>query len=176
MLRVYTRHYPPCSRTDIGYRRCHCPKWINGLLPTGKFVRISANTRSWEGAERKARLMEINADPLHKTSAEDNVRITIEEAVRDFLADEEARQLAKTTTCQSRTLLEQQLLPWAKTQSAVVNLHSIESGFYFLQDLFWRVIAVLRALRDVKPMEGGMRLLLTLDRECDPFQVAPPLV
>ncbi len=26
MLSVYTRHYPPCARTDIHYRRCHCPK------------------------------------------------------------------------------------------------------------------------------------------------------
>jgi hypothetical protein len=97
VLRVYTRHYPPSPRTDSGYRRCHCPKWINGTLPTGKFVRLSANTRSWEGAERKARLLEINADPLRQTPPDDNVRITVEEAVRDFLADEEARQLAKTT-------------------------------------------------------------------------------
>jgi hypothetical protein len=44
--------------------------------------------------------MEINADPLRQTPPDDNLRITIEEAVRDFLADEKARQLAKTTTCQ----------------------------------------------------------------------------
>jgi hypothetical protein len=35
--------------------------------------------------------MEINADPLRQTPSDDNVRITVEEAVRDFLADEEAR-------------------------------------------------------------------------------------
>jgi len=58
--------------------------------------------------------MEIKADPLRQTPSDDNVRITVEEAVRDFLADEEARQLAKTTTCQSRTLLQQPLLPWAR--------------------------------------------------------------
>jgi len=63
--------------------------------------------------------MEINADPLRQTPSDDNVRITVEEAVRDFLADEEARQLAKTTMCQSRTLLQQQLLPWAKSQPIV---------------------------------------------------------
>jgi site-specific recombinase XerD len=67
--------------------------------------------------ERKARLMEINADPFRQTPPDDKIRITIEEAVRDFLADEQARQLAKTTTCQSRTLLGKQLLPWAKSQS-----------------------------------------------------------
>jgi len=44
---------------------------------------------------------------------------TVEEAVQAFLQDEEARQLAKTTTCQSKTLFEQQLLAWAKSQSLV---------------------------------------------------------
>jgi integrase/recombinase XerD len=63
VLRVYTRHYPPCKQTDSGYRRCRCPKWINGMLPTGEFLRVSAKTRSWEIAERKARLREANADP-----------------------------------------------------------------------------------------------------------------
>lgn len=117
MLRVYTRHYRPCTKTDSSYRRCHCPKWINGTLPTGEFVRVAAKTRSWENAERKARLMEINADPLRQSPPDVSLRITIEEAVRDFLKDEEARKLAKTTTCQSKTLFEQQLLPWAKAQA-----------------------------------------------------------
>ena len=116
MLRVYTRHYPPCRQTD-SYRRCRCPKWINGLLPTGEFVRVSAKTRSWETAGRKARLMEANADPLRQSPPEAGLRITIKDAVKAFLQDEEARQLAKTTTGQSKTLLEQQLLTWAKSQS-----------------------------------------------------------
>ena len=37
--------------------------------------------------------------------------------MKAFLQDEEARQLAKTTTCQSKTLFEQQLLTWAKSES-----------------------------------------------------------
>jgi integrase len=89
------------------------------MPPTGKFVRTSAKTRSWENAERKARLMEANADPLRQSPPDDGVRITIEEAVRAFLQDEEARQLAKTTICQSKTLLEQKLLAWAKSESLV---------------------------------------------------------
>ncbi len=32
---------------------------INGMLPTGAFVRTSAKTRSWENAERRARLMRL---------------------------------------------------------------------------------------------------------------------
>jgi hypothetical protein len=117
MLSVYTRHYPPCRQTDANYRRCRCPKWINGTLATGKFIRESAQTRSWETAERKARLMEIDADPMRKAPPEPNWRITIEQAVGDFLRDEEARKLQKTSTCQSKTLLEKQLLTWAREQS-----------------------------------------------------------
>ena len=41
MLSVYTRHYPPCKQTNIHYRRCHCPKWIRGLLENGGFIRRS---------------------------------------------------------------------------------------------------------------------------------------
>jgi integrase/recombinase XerD len=117
MLSVYTRHYPPCTQTDSNHRRCRCPKWINGTLPTGKFVRVSAKTRSWENAERKARTMDINADPLRQALPDVSLRVTVEEAVRDFLRDEEARQLAKTTTCQSRTLFQKQLMEWAKGES-----------------------------------------------------------
>ena len=117
MLSVYTRHYPPCTQADSNHRRCHCPKWINGTLPTGQFVRVSAKTRSWENAERKARIMEVNADPLRPVLPDVSLRITIEEAVRDFLSDEQARQLAKTTTCQSKTLFQKQLLEWARGES-----------------------------------------------------------
>ncbi len=117
MLSVYARHYPPCRQTDLNYRRCRCPKWINGTLPTGQFVRESARTRSWERAERKARLMEIDADPLKKATLEPNYRIPIEQAVRDFLRDEQGRKLRNTSTCQTKTLLEKQLLEWAAVQS-----------------------------------------------------------
>ncbi len=117
MLSVYTRHYPPCTRTDSNHRRCRCPKWINGNLPTGKFVRVSAQTRSWENAERKARIIEADADPLRKVEIDPGLRITIEEAVKAFLRDEEARQLAKTSTCQSKTLLERQFLEWSRIEA-----------------------------------------------------------
>ena len=36
MLSVYSRHYPPCPSSDLNYKRCRCPKWINGLLEKSK--------------------------------------------------------------------------------------------------------------------------------------------
>lgn len=124
MLRVYTRHYPPCKQTDSGYRRCHCPKWINGTLTTGEFVRVSATTRSWETAERRARQMETNADPLRQSPPDVSLRVTIEEAVRGFLQDEEARKLAKTTTCQSKTLSSGNSCPGPKPSRSLFSTNS----------------------------------------------------
>ena len=49
MFSVYTRHYPPCPRTDIHYRRCRCLKWIRGVFENGDRVRLSARTRSVGG-------------------------------------------------------------------------------------------------------------------------------
>ena len=59
MLSVYSRHYPPCSSNDINYKRCRCPKWINGIIGhDGPFIRRSAKTRSWEKAEDFKRRLE----------------------------------------------------------------------------------------------------------------------
>ena len=42
-------------------------------------------------------MMEVNSDPLRQALPDISLRITIEKAVWDFLRDEDARQLAKTT-------------------------------------------------------------------------------
>lgn len=80
MLTVYTRHYPPCPQTDQNYRCCHCPKWIMGTIEsTGAFVRVSAGTRAWERAEKKARLMDTDAaDPTP-------ARVTVAAALEAFI-------------------------------------------------------------------------------------------
>ena len=111
MLFVYSRHAPECAHKDeIKYRRCRCPKWIDGYVD-GKRTRQSANTRSWEQAEHKARLMEEASDP---TKLSQPVVTTIAKAVEAFMADEQGRNLSKETTKQTKTLFEKQLLPWAK--------------------------------------------------------------
>src|SRR5450631_2997984 len=63
MLSVYTRHHPDCAKKDdSNYRRCRCPKWLDGTLPgrSGRF-RVSAKTKSWEQAELLARKYERSA-------------------------------------------------------------------------------------------------------------------
>ena len=111
---VYTRHTADCAhREDRFWRRCRCPKWIRGLV-NGKAIRKSAETRSWERAESRVRSMEQdgaarNPEPVRE--------VTIEEAVAAFLEDERSRHLSKTTTGQSKTLLEKQLIRWAREQN-----------------------------------------------------------
>lgn len=77
-------------------------------------VRESAKTRSWERAEAKLRQME---EAAHYSNRKADRKVTIKEAVEAFLEDEHSRHLCKTTTGQSKTLLEQQLMPWAEQQS-----------------------------------------------------------
>lgn len=115
MLSVYTRHHPDCAKKDdSNYRRCRCPKWLDGTLPgrTGRF-RVSAKTKSWEQAELLARKYEQSA-----LGGEDDVKAikltTVREAVGVFLGDAEARGLATATRQKLRSFFEVQLLGFAE--------------------------------------------------------------
>lgn len=111
MLSVYTRHAQECDhRDDINWRRCRCPKWIQGIGNNGRPLRVTAKTRSWEQAETRAREMESAPDP---SKPQIKAAITIVEAVSSFRADEDGRCLEKTTVAQSRSLFEHQLFHWA---------------------------------------------------------------
>ena len=108
MLSVYTRHYPPCAQTDLNYRRCHCPKWIMGKMETtGVFVRVSARTRAWERAEKKARLMDANAaDPSP-------VRVTAEAALDAFIARKQGQRLSHSWLYKF-SLMQRELVNFAR--------------------------------------------------------------
>ncbi len=108
MLSVYVRHYPPCTQTSIHYRRCHCPKWIQGTLDGKAFIRTSAKTRSWEAAEKKVRKLENKDEAVQQ--------ITVLDAVTAFIDDERARNLAHASIYKSKSFFERQLLPWCKSR------------------------------------------------------------
>ncbi len=109
MLSVYSRHYPPCDHTDIHHRRCRCPKWIQGLLD-GKFIRVSAGTRSWEKAELKVREMEQVPGP----DVALNEPVSTQKAIAEYLADEEARKVGPESLRKSEALLDRGFGPWCK--------------------------------------------------------------
>lgn len=104
MLSVYTRHSRLCKHKDIHYRQCRCSKWIRGVLENPGAIRMSARTRSWEKAERRAREIEQNTEG----------RITIIRAVDAYLNDEQGRRLKPATLRQKKAFFERQLLPWCK--------------------------------------------------------------
>lgn len=128
MLSTYVRHYPPCTQADLNYKRCRCPKWVNGTVSRaitvfGKkigpgFVRFSAQTRSWEKAEKFVRTLEVAADysldlGSRMARREEPERTKLSEAIKAFREDENSRNLSKETTKQSKTLLEVQMAGWA---------------------------------------------------------------
>lgn len=161
-LFVYTRHSAKCPRRkDRFWWRCHCQKWIQGVL-NGKWIRVAAWTANWDRAETKAREMEQplppTQPPMQSAIAEvENAprRVTIEEAIEAFLDDEEGRQLRKGTTGQSKTLLRKQLMPWARQQ----NLR-------YLDELTVSVLTRFRAYRskDFANSEFQSALLLLVRR------------
>jgi integrase/recombinase XerD len=114
MLNIYTRHTAHCQHaTDMRWRRCRCPKWIRGVLPNGVAIRQSAKTRSWEHAERQARRMEADIDPMASGKPR---RVTVREAVEMFLSDEAARGLKPVSRKKSKTLFERQFRPWCEAR------------------------------------------------------------
>lgn len=69
-VRVYTRHVPDCPRVDDPqWRRCKCRKYLY-IYKGGKDRAISAKTRSWEAAEKKAREIMDAWDPLRRLQRE----------------------------------------------------------------------------------------------------------
>jgi hypothetical protein len=127
-LSIYTRYSAHCpKRDDINWRRCRCPKWINGVLD-GKFIRKTAKTRSWEKAEELKRTWEVADSPK---SAEP---ITIEAAVEAYLKDAKARELREATLYKLEGIFRKQFLGWAK-----------DKGLRFLKEIDLPLLRDFRA-------------------------------
>lgn len=121
MLTIYTRHAGDCDhRDDMNWRRCRCPKWIRGVLPNGRNLRTAAKTRSWEQAEKYARKLEAENDPLQAEEDRSPVRSTIRDAVELFLDDQAARGLESSSQKKYRTVLQNQLLVWMEKHKIVM--------------------------------------------------------
>ena len=128
MLSVYTRHSNDCpKRDDLNWKRCRCPKWINGMLNAG-FIRKSAKTRSWEKADDLKRQWE------EAESAKKAEPVSIDAAVEAYLADAAARELREATLSKLETIFRKQFLFWTK-----------EQGLRFLKEIDLPVLRDFRA-------------------------------
>jgi hypothetical protein len=129
MLSVYSRHYPPCPSEDINYKRCRCPKWINGILGSdGPFIRRSAKTRSWERAEDFKRKLEEEYEAkqqgLEKGSRPKPALVTVKDAVSRFLNSKRNENLADSTLDKLTTIFEKQFLAWPRPTDSYTSLRS----------------------------------------------------
>jgi integrase len=128
MLSVYARHANDCpKKDDLNWKRCRCPKWINGTLKS-QFIRKTAKTRSWEKAEELKRQWEEAESPKKAEPT------SIEAAVEAYLADAKARELREATLSKLETVFRKQFLPWAK-----------DKGIRFLKEIDLPLIRDFRA-------------------------------
>jgi integrase/recombinase XerD len=132
MLSVYSRHYPPCTSDDLNYKRCRCPKWINGVLGAdGPFIRRSAKTRSWEKAEEFKRELEAEYEVKQNGDRESVAvtpeKISVKDAVTRFLNSKRNENLAESTIEKLKTIFEKQFLSWA-TASRLNHLEDIRTA------------------------------------------------
>lgn len=129
-VKVIVRHSANCKDKNRGseWRKCRCPKALlvyEGLGP-GKNRRVSAKTRSWEQAEKRAQELRDSWDPekveLKRLRAEKEQRqARLEEAVALFLADQIIRHGDNATVRNYRSLLGH-INPEAKTVTRAGHL------------------------------------------------------
>jgi hypothetical protein len=104
IVSVYVRHTPDCpARKDRHSRRCRCPKWLY-FTYLGKKSRQSARTRSWEQAERNARVLEREYEARerdafegHQPKSKEPTAMTVEDAVDRHLDDKRQQNCAEET-------------------------------------------------------------------------------
>src|ERR1700692_1664211 len=129
MLSVYSRHYPPCPSDDINYKRCRCPKWINGILGSdGPFIRRSAKTRSWEKSKDCKRRLEEEYEAklqgLDEASRPKLALVTVKEAVSRFLNSKRNENLADSTLDKLTTIFESSFSRGPRPTDSYTSLRS----------------------------------------------------
>lgn len=104
MFTLYRRHESSCPHRPKGHRytRCNCPIWMDGYDDHGKRQRRSLKTRDWRHAadilDRLEHHAPLPADPVDKGKR-------LADAVAEYLADCEARNLAASTLKSYRIFL-----------------------------------------------------------------------
>jgi len=107
---VIVRHSSDCKDKKKGtqWRRCKCPKSLF-IYEGGRDKRVSAKTRSWEEAEKRAKEISDSWDPEKQElkqlrAAKEQKQVRIEEAVAMYCADMLGRKIAPGTVAMARSL------------------------------------------------------------------------
>ncbi len=121
-VKVYTRHTSDCPKEDDPqWRRCKCRKYLY-IYKDGKDRAISAKTRSWEAAEKKAREIMDEWDPVRRLQRElekkEKQARTISETTLEYALDRWVDSKAKKneeTHSKYRTV-SKKIKAWARTR------------------------------------------------------------
>ena len=109
---VFVRHSPECRHKAKKFHRgCKCSKWI--YVPRTR-RRVSAQTRSWERAEAKAKALTASDEPAIKPD-----RQTVQAAVAAYLIDKQAQNVAPVTLRKFRLIFQKQLLDFCRNTGIV---------------------------------------------------------
>ena len=123
-ITVFARHSADCPKTDPQWKRCDCRKSLY-IYEGGKVTYRSANTRSWEQAEKvaqaerdkrdpvKVRLQEIDAEEAKKKALLKSTSITVTDAVDRWLLSL-SKESTKTDVVRKRAAWR--IKAWAKDQ------------------------------------------------------------
>jgi integrase/recombinase XerD len=157
---VYTRHTKQCPHMEKGgdFRRCRCPKWMYGDIPgKGSRARVSAKTRSWEQAERRARSID-DGDELSKVRNEET-RVTVAAAVEAYLQSAKDSGVSEDTLAKKTRTFKQLAseAPNAKVHTKGRYSPSLlywceEHGYKYLEQLTTRELTVWRSTWRMKSL------------------------
>jgi integrase/recombinase XerD len=97
IVTIFVRHSPDCPHHDEFYKRCQCWKhlrWSHG----GRQHRKAAKTKSWAGAERAKKEIELSYEnaALGKPAQPDEA-VSVERAVQLFLQDKTGQNMQAVT-------------------------------------------------------------------------------
>jgi len=116
MLTIYARHNAPCraalcaqhlSLVEIrAYRKCRCPKWYSGTHEGQYHPRTSLGTDNWNAAAKALDAIKLKLQQGQQAHAG---TVTVEVALREWIAEVELGGAAAGTVTQWRSLGERLL-------------------------------------------------------------------
>jgi hypothetical protein len=129
-VKVYTRHKRNCPKRDRSdWARCNCMKWLY-IYRDGKCKLVSAKTRSWGKAERKARAILDSFDPIRQLQLQLETKskgrkseVEITAAVDQFLQETTRLNRAEATRAKYSLTLSR-LSEWCAGQDMPVTFLS----------------------------------------------------
>ena len=106
LVTIFVRHGSDCHQPSEFYRRCNCRKHLR-WSHNGKQYRKTAKTRSWAGAERAKREVELSYENAASGKpAQPDEAVSVERAVRLFLQDKTGQNMAPVTLRKYRREME----------------------------------------------------------------------